>query len=74
MAYYMKLGLLPRRRVQFRCPDGCLYSEEVFGTEGFVGPTTTMYHIHPPTQVAGWKPVRHESGVRRRGTSCGCCT
>lgn len=58
MAYYMKLGLLPRKRhVQFRRPDGCLYSEELFGTEGFTGPTSTMYHIHPPTQVYGWKPV-----------------
>ncbi len=58
MPYYTKLGLLPQKRhVQFRRPDGCLYSEEVFGTEGFVGPTTTMYHIHPPTQVYGWKPV-----------------
>lgn len=56
MPYYAKLGLLPHKRhVQFRRPDGCLYSEEVFGTEGFVGPTTTMYHIHPPTQVYGWK-------------------
>jgi len=55
MPYYMKLGQLPRKRhVQFRRPDGELYSEEVFGTEGFVGPTTTMYHIHPPTQVTGW--------------------
>jgi homogentisate 1,2-dioxygenase len=58
MPHYVKLGLLPRKRhVQFRRPDGCLYSEEVFGTEGFVGPTTTMYHIHPPTQVYGWKPL-----------------
>lgn len=58
MPFYTKLGLLPQKRhVQFRRPDGCLYSEEVFGTEGFVGPTTTMYHIHPPTQVYGWKPV-----------------
>ncbi|MBX3386819.1 MAG: homogentisate 1,2-dioxygenase [Phycisphaeraceae bacterium] len=58
MPFYTKLGLLPRKRhVQFRRPDGCLYSEEVFGTEGFVGPTTTMYHIHPPTQVYGWKPL-----------------
>ncbi len=57
MPYYMKLGLLPRKRhVQFRRPDGCLYSEELFGTEGFTGPTSTMYHIHPPTQVYGWKP------------------
>lgn len=58
MPFYTKLGLIPQKRhVQFRRPDGCLYSEEVFGTEGFVGPTTTMYHIHPPTQVYGWKPL-----------------
>jgi homogentisate 1,2-dioxygenase len=58
MPFYMKLGLMPQKRhVQFRRPDGCLYSEEVFGTEGFSGPTTTMYHIHPPTQVYGWKPI-----------------
>lgn len=58
MPYYMKLGHLPRKRhVQFRRPDGKLYSEELFGTEGFVGPTSTMYHIHPPTQVTGWKAL-----------------
>ncbi|MBS0196047.1 MAG: homogentisate 1,2-dioxygenase [Planctomycetes bacterium] len=57
MPYYTKLGLLPRKRhVQFRRPDGALYSEELFGTEGFSGPSSTMYHIHPPTQVYGWKP------------------
>jgi len=58
MPYYTKLGQIPQKRhVQFRRPDGALYSEEVFGTEGFVGPTTTMYHIHPPTQVSGWKSL-----------------
>lgn len=58
MPYYTKLGQLPRKRhTQFRRPDGALYSEEVFGTEGFVGPTSTIYHIHPPTQVTGWKTV-----------------
>jgi homogentisate 1,2-dioxygenase len=58
MPYYMKLGEIPRKRhVQFRRPDGALYSEEVFGTEGFVGPTSTLYHIHPPTQVSGWKSL-----------------
>jgi hypothetical protein len=58
MPYYTKLGLLPKKRhVQFRRPDGVLYSEELFGTEGFTGPSSTMYHIHPPTQVYGWKPV-----------------
>ena len=58
MAYYMSLGQIPKKRhTQFRRPDGGLYSEELFGTEGFVGPTSTMYHIHPPTQVAGWKTL-----------------
>jgi homogentisate 1,2-dioxygenase len=58
MPYYTMLGRLPaRRHIQFRRPDGRLYSEEVFGTEGFVGPTSTLYHIHPPTQVTGWKPL-----------------
>ena len=58
MPYYTKLGNLPNKRhIQFRRPDGYLYSEEVFGTEGFVGPTSTLYHIHPPTQVMGWKAM-----------------
>src|SRR5690606_31134324 len=58
MAYYTKLGTIPKKRhTQFRRPDGALYSEEVFGTEGFVGPTSTLYHIHPPTQVSGWKTL-----------------
>jgi homogentisate 1,2-dioxygenase len=57
MPFYTKLGLIPRKRhVQFRRPDGALYSEELFGTEGFSGPSSTMYHIHPPTQVYGWTP------------------
>ncbi|MCA9290180.1 MAG: homogentisate 1,2-dioxygenase [Phycisphaerales bacterium] len=58
MPYYTKLGQLPKaRHTQFRRPDGQLYAEEVFGTEGFVGPTSTMYHIHPPTQVTGWEAL-----------------
>jgi len=72
MAYYTTLGTLPpKRHIQFRGPDGALYSEEVFGTEGFVGPTSTLYHIHPPTQVAGWtklystKPEYVEQDVMR---------
>jgi homogentisate 1,2-dioxygenase len=58
MPFYTTLGNIPsKRHIQFRRPDGELYSEEVFGTEGFVGPTSTMYHIHPPTQVSGWKTL-----------------
>lgn len=58
MPFYTQLGTIPKKRhTQFRRPDGAVYSEEVFGTEGFVGPTSTLYHIHPPTQVYGWKPL-----------------
>lgn len=58
MPYYMKMGNLPKKRhTQFRRPDGALYSEELFGTEGFVGPSSILYHIHPPTQVTGWKKL-----------------
>jgi len=58
MPFYTQLGTIPKKRhTQFRRPDGAVYSEEVFGTEGFVGPTSTLYHIHPPTQVFGWKPL-----------------
>ena len=54
MAHYRSVGEIPpKRHTQFRRPDGRLYSEEVFGTEGFVGPTSTLYHINPPTQVHG---------------------
>ncbi|MBC8203783.1 MAG: homogentisate 1,2-dioxygenase [Planctomycetes bacterium] len=63
MPYYTSLGEIPpKRHIQFRRPDGVLYSEEVFGTEGFDGPTSTMYHIHPPTQVSGWK---HEYSTKQ---------
>ena len=56
MPYYTQLGEIPaKRHIQFRQSSGELYSEEVFGTEGFVGPTSIMYHIHAPTQVTGWK-------------------
>ncbi|MBC7833531.1 MAG: homogentisate 1,2-dioxygenase [Phycisphaerales bacterium] len=58
MPFYTRLGQIPQKRhVQFRRPDGRLYSEEVFGTEGFSGPTSTLYHINPPTQVTGWKAL-----------------
>ena len=58
MPYYTTLGSIPsKRHIQFRRPDGALYSEEVFGTEGFSGPTSTLYHTYAPTQVIGWKTL-----------------
>lgn len=53
MPHYVKLGSIPpKRHTQFRQPDGSLYAEEVFGTKGFSGIASILYHAHPPTQVA----------------------
>ena len=52
MPFYHKLGNIPHKRhTIFRKPDGSLYHEQLFGTIGFDGMSTLMYHEHPPTQV-----------------------
>jgi homogentisate 1,2-dioxygenase len=53
MPRYVQLGEVPRKRhTQFRKPDGSLYAEQVFGTKGFSGISSILYHHRPPTQVA----------------------
>jgi homogentisate 1,2-dioxygenase len=52
MPYYHTLGTIPHKRhTQFRRPDGKLYSEQLFSTEGFSNDYSLLYHIHPPTQI-----------------------
>ncbi len=52
MPIYHKLGDFPQKRhVQFEKPDGGLYYEQLFGTEGFHGHSSLLYHVHRPTQV-----------------------
>ncbi len=52
MSHYHKLGTIPQKRhTQFRKPDGGLYSEQLFSTEGFSNDYSLLYHIHPPTQI-----------------------
>lgn len=52
MPIYHKLGNLPQKRhTQFEKPDGGLYYEQLFGTEGFHGHSSLSYHVHRPTQV-----------------------
>ena len=34
-----------------RKPDGSLYAEELFSTEGFSDVYSLIYHTHPPTQI-----------------------
>ncbi|MCU7550044.1 homogentisate 1,2-dioxygenase [Chitinophagaceae bacterium LB-8] len=52
MPYYYKLGEIPHKRhTQFRKPDGGLYSEQLFSTEGFSNNYSLLYHINPPTLI-----------------------
>jgi homogentisate 1,2-dioxygenase len=58
---YHKLGEIPRKRhTQFRKPNGDLYYEQLFGTVGFDGMSTNMYHEQRPTQV---KEIRKQYSV-----------
>jgi homogentisate 1,2-dioxygenase len=55
MPFYHKLGKIPsKRHVQFRKENGELYYEELFGTAGFAGMYTNMYHIHRPTMIKSY--------------------
>lgn len=50
--HYYKLGEIPHKRhTQFRKPNGDLYCEELFSTEGFSDNYSLLYHCHPPTQI-----------------------
>jgi len=52
MPYYHKLGNIPHKRhTQFHKPDGGLYSEQLFSTEGFSNDYSLLYHCHPPTEI-----------------------
>jgi homogentisate 1,2-dioxygenase len=52
MPSYHRLGQIPpKRHTQFRKPDGTLYAEELFGTEGFSGNYSNIYYHFPPTRV-----------------------
>src|SRR6188508_1380981 len=52
MPHYHTLGTIPHKRhTQFRKPDGTLYSEQLFSTEGFSSDSSLLYHHHPPTEI-----------------------
>lgn len=52
MPHYIKVGEIPHKRhTQFRQPNGKLYSEQLFSTEGFSNDYSLLYHIHPPTKI-----------------------
>lgn len=52
MPFYHKLGKIPHKRhTTFRKPNGNLFYEELFGTIGFEGMSSLLYHHHRPTMI-----------------------
>ena len=52
MPFYHKLGDIPNKRhTVFKSDDGKHRYEELFGTIGFVGMSSLVYHTQRPTQV-----------------------
>lgn len=52
MPRYHTLGNIPKKRhTQFKKADGSFYYEELFGTIGFDGMSSLLYHTHRPTMV-----------------------
>jgi len=50
--HYHTMGNIPQKRhTQFRKPDGSLYHEQLFSTEGFSNTSSLLYHCNPPTQI-----------------------
>lgn len=52
MPFYHKLGKIPHKRhTIFKKDNGDLHHEQLFGTIGFDGMSSLLYHLEPPTQV-----------------------
>lgn len=56
MPIYHTLGKIPHKRhTTFKKPNGGFYYEQLFGTIGFDGMSSLMYHVHRPTMVKSVK-------------------
>ncbi|MBM77556.1 MAG: homogentisate 1,2-dioxygenase [Crocinitomicaceae bacterium] len=52
MPRYHQLGNIPHKRhTVFKKKDGNIHFEQLFGTIGFDGMSSLLYHLHPPTMV-----------------------
>lgn len=52
MPRYHTLGNIPHKRhTVFKKQNGSIHFEQLFGTIGFDGMSSLLYHLHPPTQV-----------------------
>ncbi len=49
---YLHRGKIPHKRhTVFKSDKGDFYYEQLFGTEGFHGISSLLYHLHRPTQI-----------------------
>lgn len=69
MPIYHHLGEIPSKRHKiYRQPSGELYTEELVGNMGFVGPSSLLYHARRPTAIRAlhtlkelkWEPAPSE--------------
>ena len=52
MPFYHQLGNIPaKRHTVHEKPTGGMYYEQLFGTEGFHGMSSLLYHAHRPTMI-----------------------
>ena len=59
---YIQLGQIPpKRHTVFKSEDDQFYYEQLFGTEGFHGIASLLYHIHRPTQIKSVGEVKDVS-------------
>jgi len=69
MPFYKQSGKIPHKRhTTFKKPDGSLYYEQLFGTVGFDGMSSLIYHVHRPTmvkEVLGSKDLRPKIEVEK---------
>ena len=51
MRYHSSGNIPQKRHTVFKSPEDNFYYEQLFGTEGFHGISSLLYHIHRPTQI-----------------------
>ncbi len=72
MPIYHQLGKIPQKRhTAFEKPNGGIYYEQLFGTEGFSGMSALLYHVHRPTMIKSFgepKDVSPKAAIEKNIT------
>jgi homogentisate 1,2-dioxygenase len=64
MPLYHQLGKIPHKRhTTFEKAGGGYYYEQLFGTEGFHGMSSLLYHTHRPTMISEVRPYTDASPI-----------